>query len=188
MIRYLPLFFIILIFACNKEPVGGGYFPAKDGNWWRYQKTGTTGHFTTKFSKTTTLDNGDTAQNFIIVDTTSTPYSFDTLYVVINDTVVAFFEETDAEPHIFLKFPLEVNKNWYYIVDEESIKVAIESESDVSVPGGNFSNVFKVKYENKETEDIWTIYYAQSVGIIKLEGDLFFIEEGELLDYFVNEE
>lgn len=179
---------IILIFSCKKTPLTKEYFPAKTSDQWKYKTTEPPDYFIREFYGTTRI-NGITFLNWIKTgfDTAGIQISRETSYVIVTDTTVEIYEYPDSDPYILLKLPLEVDSAWSFEVDEEPISARVEGkENDFSVEAGSYDDVYVVRYEDPENDEIWRIYYAPNVGIVKktvfdYEGDLE--EEEELIEY-----
>ncbi len=177
------------IFSCHRPVKDGDYFPNRNGNWWKYKVFGTSGYIIREFSGTTRTET-TTFQNWIktYYDSTNQRISQDTNYILVNDTVVLYYEDLDEDPYVYLKFPLGVDSTWTFYVDEEQVIARVVTfEDNFSVLAGNFKDVYQICYNNPESEESKVIYYAPGVGIVKYseysDSDLDW--EEELLEYRV---
>ena len=183
---------LTFIWGCKKNSTTNEYFPHKDGNQWKYKSTERTGYFIREFSGTTRY-NETTFQNWVKTDfdTAGNQLSTDTNYIIANDSLISFFEFLDEDPYILLKLPLIVDSTWTFYIDEEPINVLVETkEDDFSVEAGTYDNVFVVRYDDPDNEEVRRVYYSPGVGIVKdvsadYDGDLVYDEE--LIKYPAND-
>ncbi len=171
--RYIYFLLCILTLAfisvCKNGPLTKEYFPHKDGDQWKYKTTEQSGYFIREFSGTTRID-GTTFLNWIRTDfdTAGTQIYQETSYIIVTDSMVKFFEDTDADPYILLIFPLVEDSTWSFEIDEERIDVLVEGiENEIQVEAGTYDNVYVVRYNDPENEERRQVYYAPNVGIIK---------------------
>ncbi len=180
---------IIFIFNCKKDPLTKEYFPTKTSDQWKYKTSEPAAYFIREFSGSTRI-NGTTFLNWIKTDfdTAGTQIFRETSYVIVTDTTVEIYEYPDSDPYILLKLPLEVDSIWSFEIDEEPINALVEGkENDYSVEAGSYDDVYVVRYDDSENEEIRRVYFAPNVGIIKdiwLDYEEFepFLDE-ELVEY-----
>ena len=180
---------IIVISGCKKESLTKEYFPNETNVQWKYKTTDPAAYFLREFYGTSRI-NGTTFQNWIKTDfdTAGTQIFRETSYVIVTDTMVEIYEYPDSDPYILLKLPLEEDSTWSFEIDEEPINALVEGkENDYTVEAGNYDDVYVVRYDDPENEEIRRVYFAPNVGIIKdiwLDYDDFepFLDE-ELIEY-----
>jgi hypothetical protein len=182
------LLFAMLNLSCKKKPATEEYFPHKDGAQWKYKIDEETNYFTRQFAGTTQY--GDLVfQNWVRTefDETGNQISRDTYYIMVTDTTVIYLEDLDSldyNPYFFLKLPLALDNSWSFNFDESPINASVAGEGEeVTVEAGTYSNVYVVKYDYPDDEEIRRIYYAPNVGIIKDS----WTEYGESEPYLVEE-
>lgn len=187
----LNLIILVIIFVfgfgCKKQIQDENYFPHGGGSWWRYQDTEMPGYFIREFSGNTLIGNIN-AQNWVktFYDTAGTQLAVETNYVLVTDTMVLFYEDIYSDPYIYLKFPLEVDSAWTFLIDDDPINARIDNKEDLTVPAGTFSDVWLVRYDDPENEETRYIYYAPNVGIVRdyaIDYDSELVYEEVLLDY-----
>lgn len=184
---------IIIILGCKKEPLTKEYFPNKTSVKWKYKTSEPAAYFIREFSGSTRI-NSTTFLNWIKTDfdTAGTQIFRETSYVIVTDTAVEIYEYPDSDPYILLKLPLEEDSTWSFEIDEEPINALVEGkENDYTVEAGSYDDVYVVRYDDPENEEIRRIYFAPNVGIIKdfwFDYDEFepFLDE-ELIEYPVND-
>lgn len=109
------------------------------------------------------------------------------------EEVMLFFFETDMNPQVVLKYPLEVGQEWSLsgTVSDMSRKSIIKGIETVRVPNGSFRKCITVESKDSVQDSVWRVthdWYAPNVGRIKsvmeARSDVY---EMRLIDYTLHE-
>jgi hypothetical protein len=182
---FLLLVIFLFLYSCT-DTVNvelSDYFPNADGNWWEYQYSDSL-TMRLELSGVETIDNTE-VQKLIWNYEGDT----DTDYVLRNESEIILYTTPQSWSAFTLaKLPLEEGNSWqaFRIIvlgDTTTITAHVEEKLSISVPAGEFSDCYRIYYENQTLEQPIKIYFAPDVGPVKFE----YATGGEevLIDYDV---